>query len=157
MVWNRQPQRSANGLTLKVSAVGPDSDAEGFREGLKRLADEWYDLRGRERRLRKNFTLVMLDMLRLSRATGVWPERDVIKYIRSAIASDGLITRFAPQFDIGEYLERIYAAHPFYFVPKDESNCRCKGECVCGDEPVVARQKDAFVKFVQTVRYPDNG
>jgi predicted unusual protein kinase regulating ubiquinone biosynthesis (AarF/ABC1/UbiB family) len=96
---------------LKVSAVGPDSDAEGFREGLKRLADEWYDLRGRERRLRKNFTLVMLDMLRLSRATGVWPERDVIKYIRSAIASDGLITRFAPGFDVGRYLERVCNRH----------------------------------------------
>jgi len=26
-----------------------------------------------------------------------------------------------------------------------------------GDEPVVAKQKDAFVKFIQTVRYPDNG
>jgi ubiquinone biosynthesis protein len=96
---------------FKVSAVGPDSDAEGFREGLKRLADEWYEMSGRERRLRKNFTLVMLDMLRLSRATGVWPERDVIKYIRAAIASDGLITRFAPGFEVGRYLERVCNRH----------------------------------------------
>jgi hypothetical protein len=96
---------------LRVSAVGPDSDPEGFREGLKGLADEWYETRGRERRLRKNFTLVMLDMLRLSRATGVWPERDVIKYIRSAIASDGLITRFAPGFDVGSYLEQVCTRH----------------------------------------------
>jgi ubiquinone biosynthesis protein len=96
---------------FKVSAIGPDSDPEAFREGIKRLADEWYEMRGRERRLRKNFTLVMLDMLRLSRATGVWPERDVIKYIRSAIASDGLITRFAPGFDVGRYLERVCNRH----------------------------------------------
>jgi hypothetical protein len=44
-------------------------------------------------------------MLRLSRDTGVWPERDVIKYIRSAIAIDGLITRFAPTFDVGRHLQ----------------------------------------------------
>jgi ubiquinone biosynthesis protein len=96
---------------LKVSATGPDSDIEGFREGLKRLAEEWYEMCGRVRRLRKNFTLVMLDMLRLSRATGVWPERDVIKYIRSAIASDGLITRFAPTFEVGRYLEQVCNRH----------------------------------------------
>jgi ubiquinone biosynthesis protein len=96
---------------FKVSAVGPDSDVDGFKAGLRRMADEWYEVRGRQRRLRKNFTLVMLDMLRLSRACGVWPEKDVIKYIRSAIASDGLITRLAPQFDIGEYLGRVCQRH----------------------------------------------
>jgi hypothetical protein len=49
----------------------------------------------------------MLDMLRLSRATSIWPERDVIKYIRSSIAIDGLITRFAPGFDVGHHLELV--------------------------------------------------
>jgi len=46
-------------------------------------------------------------MLTLSRKTGIWPERDVIKYIRSAIATDGLITRFAPGFNVGRYLEEV--------------------------------------------------
>jgi hypothetical protein len=64
-------------------------------------------MEGKQRRLLKNITLVMLDLLKLSRQTGVWPERDVIKYIRSAIAIDGLITRFAPSFDVGQYLEMI--------------------------------------------------
>jgi ubiquinone biosynthesis protein len=96
---------------FKVSATGPDSDVEGFRQRLRQQSEEWYEMRGRERRLRKNFTLVMLDMLRLSRATGVWPERDVIKYIRSAIASDGLITRFAPGFEVGRYLEQVCNRH----------------------------------------------
>jgi len=35
----------------------------------------------------------------------------VIKYIRSAIAIDGLITRFAPTFDVGHYLEMICARY----------------------------------------------
>ncbi|HEX6864317.1 MAG TPA: AarF/UbiB family protein [Thermoanaerobaculia bacterium] len=92
---------------LKVSTADSNADLGAFRDGLKRFAEEWYDRRGAQRVLRKNFTLVMLDMLRLSRATGVWPERDVIKYIRSAIAIDGLITRFAPGFDVGRYLAAV--------------------------------------------------
>jgi predicted unusual protein kinase regulating ubiquinone biosynthesis (AarF/ABC1/UbiB family) len=92
---------------FRVSAIDRDSDTQRFRDGLKQLADGWYEMSGKRRRLRKNFTLVMLDMLRLSRATSIWPERDVIKYIRSSIAIDGLITRFAPGFDVGHYLETV--------------------------------------------------
>jgi len=92
---------------FSVSAMDINSDAERFQEGLKRAAETWYETEGKERRLRKNFTLVMLDMLQLSRRTGIWPERDVIKYIRSAIAIDGLITRFAPTFDVGRHLEMV--------------------------------------------------
>jgi len=89
---------------FKVSILDEDSDVAGFRKGLQQFADDWYEARGDHRRLKKNFTLVMLDMLRLSKQTGIWPERDVIKYIRSSIASDGIITRFAPEFDVGAYL-----------------------------------------------------
>jgi ubiquinone biosynthesis protein len=92
---------------FKVSALDADADTEGFRRGLQTLSGEWYMMEGKQRRLLKNITLVMLDLLKLSRQTGVWPERDVIKYIRSAIAIDGLITRFAPTFDVGQYLEMI--------------------------------------------------
>jgi predicted unusual protein kinase regulating ubiquinone biosynthesis (AarF/ABC1/UbiB family) len=92
---------------FRVSAIDGDSDTQRFRNGLKGLADGWYQMSGKRRRLRKNFTLVMLDMLRLSRAASIWPERDVIKYIRSSIAIDGLITRFAPGFDVGHYLEAV--------------------------------------------------
>jgi len=92
---------------FKVSALDTNADTEGFRRGLQTLSGEWYMIEGKERRLLKNITLVMLDLLKLSRQTGVWPERDVIKYIRSAIAIDGLITRFEPTFDVGQYLEMV--------------------------------------------------
>jgi ubiquinone biosynthesis protein len=92
---------------FKVSALDTHADPEGFRRGLQRLSGEWYMMEGKQRRLLKNITLVMLDLLKLSRQTGVWPERDVIKYIRSAIAIDGLITRFEPTFDVGQYLEMV--------------------------------------------------
>jgi ubiquinone biosynthesis protein len=92
---------------FKVSALDTHADTEGFRRGLQTLSGEWYMMEGKQRRLLKNITLVMLDLLKLSRRTGVWPERDVIKYIRSAIAIDGLITRFEPTFDVGQYLEMV--------------------------------------------------
>jgi ubiquinone biosynthesis protein len=92
---------------FRVSARDADSDPEGFRSGLSMLAGDWYMVEGKVRYLRKNITLVMLDLLKLSRQTNIWPERDVIKYIRSTVAIDGLITRFAPAFDVGKYLETI--------------------------------------------------
>src|ERR1044071_8209206 len=96
---------------FRISVFGSETSQSRFREGLKIFAETWYETAGRERRLRKNFTLVMLDMLRLSRRTGVWPERDVVKYIRSAIAIDGLITRFAPTFDLGRHLQLVCDRH----------------------------------------------
>ena len=92
---------------FRISVFDSDTSAARFRDGLKVFAETWYETAGRERKLRKNFTLVMLDMLRLSRRTGVWPERDVVKYIRSAIAIDGLITRVAPLFDLGQHLQAV--------------------------------------------------
>jgi len=91
---------------FRVSTFAPDSNIERFHRGLERNSKRWYVEDGGEFHIRKNFTLVMLDMLRLSRESGVWPERDVIKYIRSAIAIDGLITRFAPTFDVGGHLQQ---------------------------------------------------
>jgi len=96
---------------FRISVFDSETSQTRFREGLKIFAETWYETAGRERRLRKNFTLVMLDMLRLSRRTGVWPERDVVKYIRSAIAIDGLITRFAPSFDLGQHLQAVCGRH----------------------------------------------
>ncbi|HVS82122.1 MAG TPA: AarF/UbiB family protein [Pyrinomonadaceae bacterium] len=92
---------------FKISTLNTESDVEGFREGMTKLAKEWYEVQGKKHRLVMNATLVMLDMLKLSHRTGIYPERDVVKYIRSAIAIDGLITRVAPEFDLGRHLELI--------------------------------------------------
>jgi len=92
---------------FRFTTSEPDADPARFRRELEELSQDWYEGVGNQTVFRKNFTLVMLDMLMLSRRTGVWPERDVIKYIRSAIAADGLITRFAPGFNVGRYLEEV--------------------------------------------------
>jgi len=96
---------------FKVSTFEPGRDPAEFRRCLGRVAETWYEVRGRRRTLSKSFTQVMLEMLRVSRATGVWPERDVVKYIRSAIAIDGLIERFAPGFDVGGHIETVCDRH----------------------------------------------
>ncbi len=92
---------------FEISVVVNEKSRERFRTGLRKISDDWYEGDGEDRKLRKNFTLVMLDMLRLSRSAGVMPERDVVKYIRSAIAIDGLITRVAPAFNLGRHLEEV--------------------------------------------------
>ncbi len=107
LAYTRADLNGMSAAFLKGAAMGSNADPEAFRQGLRRHSEQWYEMSGRERRLRKNFTLVMLDMLRLSRQTDIWPERDVVKYIRSAIAIDGLITRFAPAFNVGRYLETV--------------------------------------------------
>jgi ubiquinone biosynthesis protein len=90
-----------------VSTIGRESDVDGFRTGLKRLAHDWYGESGDEARFRKSITVIMLELLTLSRKCAIWPQRDVIKYIRSAIAIDGLIKQFAPGFDVGRHLETV--------------------------------------------------
>ena len=92
---------------FRLSSAGPDADPARFRRGMRDLALEWYEADDTGTLFRKNFTRVMFDMLTLSKKTGIGPERDVIKYIRSAIAADGLITRFAPGFNVGRYLEEV--------------------------------------------------
>jgi len=90
---------------FRLTTSSADSDLALFRTSLEALSRDWYEGEGTEMVLKKNFTQVMLDMLILCRKAGILPERDVIKYIRSAVAADGLITRLAPGFNVPRCLE----------------------------------------------------
>ena len=103
-------------LDSMCRAFGEVSDAseealERYRQGLERLAEDWYDYSGSQQRLRKTVSGVMLDMLHLSAETGVWAQRDVIQYIRSSVAADGLVARCAPQIDVGRHLGQACRRH----------------------------------------------
>lgn len=89
---------------LRVTSWGDGSDLEGFRDGLLELGKGWYTPGPQGLHLTANFTRVMTEMLHLSRRTDVMPERNVIKYIRSSIAIDGLVSRFDPELDLSRYL-----------------------------------------------------
>lgn len=115
---------------FRVSEIDERSTVDRFRAGLDEASRDWYVDGVGGWRLRKNFTLVMLDMLRLSRETGIWPARDVIKYIRSAVALDGLITRLAPSFDLRSHLEEVCARHMADHVPRSAAMLEAMAACL---------------------------
>jgi ubiquinone biosynthesis protein len=90
-----------------VSSMDSRSMPTVFRARLREMARDWYIKDGDDVDLRKSITAIMLELLTLSRATSIWPQRDVVKYIRSAIALDGLIKSFAPGFNVGRHLESV--------------------------------------------------
>jgi predicted unusual protein kinase regulating ubiquinone biosynthesis (AarF/ABC1/UbiB family) len=96
---------------FRVSAMDNQSHPDMFRAGLKEMSKNWYVRNGDGVNLRRSITAIMLELLTLSRATGIWPQRDVVKYIRSAIALDGLIKSLAPGFNVGQHLEAACDHH----------------------------------------------
>ena len=96
---------------FRITTFDKKANVQHFRKSLKEVASTWYGDREGESRLRKSITSIMLELLVLSRENGIWPQRDVIKYIRSAIALDGLIKTFSPGMDIGRHLEQACERH----------------------------------------------
>ncbi len=92
---------------LVIADVQSDSDIQAYRLGLEGLLNKWFDPDELQPRLRVNFSVILMDMLHLSRHTQLWPTPDVIRYLRSVITADGLITRFAPEMDLGGQLESV--------------------------------------------------
>jgi hypothetical protein len=77
---------------------------------LRELVEAWFEPVGAELVLRTSFTVVMIDMLRLTRRTGVRWSPDVTRYVRSVITADGLVSRIAPGMDVCRLLERTCEA-----------------------------------------------
>ena len=92
----------------RVSILTEDSDLEKLDRGLRRRSKHWYgDGDGDE----ASITGMMLDWLKLSKESDIWPQRDVIKYIRCSVVMDGLIKRLDPDFDVGAALAKAAHAH----------------------------------------------
>jgi ubiquinone biosynthesis protein len=96
---------------FRITTSDKNANVQRFRERLQEVSSTWYGIHATQRRLRKSITSIMLDLLVLSRESGIWPQRDVIKYIRSAIALDGLLKTFSPGTDIGRHLELACERH----------------------------------------------
>jgi len=92
---------------MRICTTDEHSDLGEFRRRLDELVKAWFAEETVERHLRVNFTRIMLDMIRVARETGVIPTQDMIRYIRSVVTADGLITRFAPEMDVNAYLQQI--------------------------------------------------
>lgn len=96
---------------FRITTFDDNANVQAFRRGLKEVSANWYGTGQAQSRLRRSITSIMLDLLVLSRQSGIWPQRDVIKYIRSAIALDGLVKTFTPGVDIGRHLEMACERH----------------------------------------------
>jgi len=105
IAWMRADVEGISHAFSAISRIDADSNVEAYRRGLQNIARQWYDLQNEKPRFIRSFTMVMLDMLILARDTGVIPDQDITKYVRSTLATDGLVARLAPGFDIGHHLE----------------------------------------------------
>jgi uncharacterized membrane protein YqjE len=96
---------------FRITTFDKNANTRNFHRQLKELSSGWYGIDETQSRLRKSITSIMLELLLLSKANGIWPQRDVIKYIRSAIALDGLMKVLSPGLDIGRHLEQACERH----------------------------------------------
>jgi ubiquinone biosynthesis protein len=93
---------------LKICMVGPEADLPGMRRKIEDYTHEWYAepaVAGRVQ-FRVTVTKTMMDLLQIARQYGVLVDREMIKYIRSAILADGLVSRMAPGVDLASVLRR---------------------------------------------------
>jgi ubiquinone biosynthesis protein len=94
---------------LNICTIGPDADLPGLRARISALTREWYTeppVAGAIR-FRVKITRTMMDLLNVCRHYGVSVDREMIKYIRSTVLADGLISRLRPGFDLASILRRV--------------------------------------------------
>lgn len=94
---------------LNICMVSPEADLVGMRRKIEELARDWYTepvVAGRVR-FRVTVTKTMMDLLSIARQYGVLVDREMIKYIRSTILADGLVSRLAPGVDLAAILRRV--------------------------------------------------
>ena len=96
---------------LRITVHGPGSDYAGLREGLEELAGDWYRDSAAGPVLTAKVTRIFNQIFTVSRRCRVMPERDIVKYIRSSIAIDGLLARFAPGHDISAQIAERCTEH----------------------------------------------
>ncbi len=100
---------------LNICMLTPDSDLEGLRKRIYELSKTWYKepaVHGKVR-LQVSITIVMRDFLTVCRGYGVLVDREMIKYIRSIVLVDGVVSRLAPGFDLATVLRHIVENYLF--------------------------------------------
>ncbi|MBI2820371.1 MAG: AarF/ABC1/UbiB kinase family protein [Acidobacteria bacterium] len=94
---------------LSVSTFTDEVDLTGFRQELARRSRQWYrePAIGGIPHLSRSLTSAMFDLLALCRAYGLLVDREMIKYIRSLILADGLVSRMAPGLDLAPQIRSV--------------------------------------------------
>ena len=94
---------------LSVSTFTDEVDLAGFRHELERRSRQWYrePAIGGIPHLSRSLTSAMFDLLALCRNYGLLVDREMIKYIRSLILADGLVSRLAPGLDLAPQIRSV--------------------------------------------------
>ena len=94
---------------VSVCTFAGRTNLPGFRRGLERYTHTWYrePAVGGVPHFSRSLTTAMLDLLTLCRSHGLLVDREMIKYIRSLILVDGLVTRLAPGLDLAPHIRRV--------------------------------------------------
>ncbi|HXJ41860.1 MAG TPA: AarF/UbiB family protein [Bryobacteraceae bacterium] len=92
-----------------ICTLSKDADLAGLRAELERRSGSWYrePAIGGVPHFRQSLTTAMLDLLRLCRNYGLLVDREMIKYVRSLMLTDGLVSRLAPGLDLAPHIRRI--------------------------------------------------
>jgi ubiquinone biosynthesis protein len=93
---------------LNICMLTPDADLEGMRRRIAEMSRTWYEepaVHGRVR-FRVSVTTAMMDLLAVCRNYGVLVDREMIKYIRSTVLVDGVVSRLAPGLDLAHALRK---------------------------------------------------
>ncbi len=94
---------------INICMIGHDADLPGIHRRIEEVAHEWYAepaVAGRVQ-FRVSVTKTMMDLLSVARRYGVLVDREMIKYIRSTVLADGLVSRLAPGVDLALILRGV--------------------------------------------------
>jgi predicted unusual protein kinase regulating ubiquinone biosynthesis (AarF/ABC1/UbiB family) len=94
---------------MNICMLSEDTDREGIRRRIGELARSWYSQPTVEGnvRFRVTVTAAMMDLLTVYRDYGILVDQQMIKYIRSTILVDGLVSLIAPGLDIADALRTV--------------------------------------------------
>lgn len=92
-----------------ICTLTKDADLAGLRHDLERRTSSWYrePAIGGVPHFRQSLTTAMLDLLSMCRLYGLLVDREMIKYVRSLMLSDGLVSRLAPGLDLAPHIRRV--------------------------------------------------
>jgi ubiquinone biosynthesis protein len=100
---------------LNICMMTPDADLKGMRKRIGEMSKAWYHepaVHGRVQ-FRVSITIAMMDLLTVCRNYGVLVDREMIKYIRSTVLVDGVVTRLAPTLDLARTLRDVVEEYLF--------------------------------------------
>jgi ubiquinone biosynthesis protein len=100
---------------LNICTVTPDADLEGMRRRIAQMARSWYvepAVHGKPR-FRVSVTITMMDLLTAARNYGALVDGEMVKYIRSTVLVDGVVSRLAPALDLAQALRNVVEEYLF--------------------------------------------